>query len=200
MATSSMSMAASQPASDPAARPGVQAVLRRAVVVMGVSGCGKSSVGAGVAAALGLDYVDGDDLHDAASVSKMRAGLSLTDLDRWPWLGRIGARLADAQAAPPGLVVACSALRRDYRDCLRGAAPGVSFVFLDGPRALIRQRMEQRLGHYMPAQLLDSQLQTLERPGPDEPDVLTLDIDAPVATLIERAAAALQQPGALPLR
>ncbi|MEO5882511.1 MAG: gluconokinase [Caldimonas sp.] len=171
---------------------------RLPVVVMGVSGSGKSTVGAGIAAALGLDFVDGDGLHSPASVARMRAGIALADDDRWPWLDRIGACLADAAAAPAGLVLACSALKCAYRDRIRAAAPGVRFVFLDGSAELIAGRMQGRSGHYMPSSLLESQLATLERPGASEPDVLRVDIAEPAAAIIVVAASALaafQLPG-----
>jgi carbohydrate kinase (thermoresistant glucokinase family) len=187
-------MVASHSTSEAEASAEAQSRRQHAVVVMGVTGCGKSSVAAGIAAELGLACVDGDDLHDPASVAKMRAGLPLTDDDRGPWLDRIGARLARAAEAPGGVVIACSALRRDYRDRLRAAATDVRFIFLDGPHALILSRLERRTGHYMPVGLLDSQLRTLERPGADEPDVLTLEIAPLVATLVEQAVAALRQP------
>ena len=180
-----MSTAASPPACD--GPPG-----RLAVVVMGVSGSGKSQVGAGIAAALGVAFVDGDDLHMPHNVAKMKRGVALTDQDRWPWLDRIGALLADASQAPAGLVVACSALRRDYRDRIRADVPVLHFVFLDGPAELIRQRMTRRRGHYMPTGLLDSQFRTLERPGSDEPDVLRLPIELPVERIVADAVAALR--------
>ena len=164
---------------------------RLAVVVMGVSGCGKSTVAAGIADRLGLHFIDGDTLHPEANVARMRAGIPLEDADRWPWLDRIGACLADADRWPQGLAVACSALRRIYRDRLRAAAPGVRFVFLDGAPEVIAARMAQRSGHYMPAALLSSQLQTLERPGPDETDVQRSGIDMPAADVIERLALSL---------
>ena len=130
------------------------------LVVMGVSGCGKSTVGHAIAQQLGLAMVDGDDLHAPESVVRMRAGQPLTDADRWPWLDRVGQRLATSEA---GLVIACSALRRSYRDRIRQHAGTVRFLFLDGPHDLIAQRLQQRRGHYMPATLLDSQFSTLER-------------------------------------
>jgi len=164
-----------------------------AVVVMGVSGSGKSQVGKGIATALGLRFVDGDDLHTPHNVAKMKRGVALTDQDRWPWLDRIGARLADAAESPAGLVVACSALRRDYRDRIRADVPVLHFVFLDGSAELIRERMARRMGHYMPTGLLDSQLKTLERPGPDEPDVLRLSIEPPVEHIVSHAVAALKR-------
>jgi gluconokinase len=164
---------------------------RLAVVVMGVSGTGKSSVAAGLAGALGVPWIDGDDLHAPEAVARMRGGQSLTDEDRWPWLARIGACLVNAAAAPDGVVVACSALKRAYRDRLRAAAPGMHFVFLDGPRALIQQRLEERSGHYMPTALLDSQLQTLEKPDASEPDVLHAGIDQPVPSIVASMSACL---------
>ena len=157
---------------------------------MGVSGSGKSTVGAGIADALGLGFVDGDGLHSRENVARMAAGQALGDEDRWPWLDRIGARLADADAAA-GLVIACSALKRSYRDRIRAAAPGVRFVFLDGPAELIGARMVGRSGHYMPPALLASQLQTLEPPGDDEADALRFDIAVPAAEIVRRAALAL---------
>ncbi len=158
---------------------------------MGVSGTGKSTVAAGIGAAAGLDFIDGDGLHPAANVARMRAGIALDDDDRRPWLDRIGACLADAAAAPAGVVVACSVLKRAYRDRLRAAAPGVRFVFLDGPAELIAARLGSRSGHYMPASLLASQLQTLERPGDDEVDVERFGIDLPADEIVARATAAL---------
>ncbi|MEP6740149.1 MAG: gluconokinase [Caldimonas sp.] len=165
---------------------------RIAVVVMGVSGSGKSTIAVGIASALGLHFIDGDSLHTPASVAKMRAGTPLQDEDRWPWLDRIGASLADAARWPPGLVVACSALKRAYRDRIRGATPGVRFVFLDGSADLIGARMAERAGHYMPSTLLASQLGTLEVPGDDEPDVLRLGIEPPASEIVRRAVRALK--------
>jgi gluconokinase len=162
------------------------------IVVMGVSGCGKSTVSQAVAQRMGLDVVDGDDLHLPESVAKMRAGIALQDDDRWPWLDRIGDYLADSPDGAPGRVVACSALRRAYRDRIRSHAGEVCFLFLQGDYALIAQRMHQRVGHYMQAGLLDSQFQTLETPGPDETDVITLAIDMPMAALVDQAVSALQ--------
>jgi len=121
----------------------------------------------------------------------MRRGQALSDADRWPWLDRVGMALADARRSPQGLVLACSALRRVYRDRLRAACPGLRFVFLDGDAPLIEQRMRQRTGHYMPCALLDSQWQTLERPGADETDVLRLDIAEPLARVVDQAVASL---------
>lgn len=160
------------------------------VVIMGVSGCGKSSLGAALAAALGIPYRDGDDLHPAATVAKMRAGIALSDADRWPWLDHVAQVLRED--AP--LVVGCSALRRAYRDRIRAAAGGpVRFVHLAGSRALIASRMAAREGHYMPLALLDSQFATLEPPAPDE--ALTLDIVRPLGELVETALMHLRAEG-----
>jgi gluconokinase len=167
-----------------------QASSRR-VVVMGVSGSGKSTIGAEIAAALALRFVDGDSLHSAANVARMQSGVPLTDDDRWPWLDRIGAELADAARSPAGVVVACSALRRAYRDRIRAAAPGVRFVFLDGAQSTIEARMATRSGHYMPTSLLASQFATLERPGRGERGVVTLSIERPVADVVGDAVRAL---------
>jgi gluconokinase len=160
------------------------------LIVMGVSGCGKSTMAAALGKRLGLDMVDGDDLHLPESVAKMRAGIALEDADRWPWLERIGDYLA--QPHPQGRVVACSALKRVYRDRIRAQAGDVCFVFLDGDFELINQRMRQRPGHYMPAGLLDSQFRTLEKPQADETDVIRLPITEPVQDMVAQALAALQ--------
>jgi gluconokinase len=147
------------------------------VVVMGVSGCGKSSIGVRLAAALGVDYVEGDQLHPPENIERMRSGTPLTDDDRRDWLQALAGRLALAQAASSGLVLSCSALKRGYRDVLRGGAPGLRLVYLHGRRELLAQRVAARSGHYMPASLLDSQLATLEPPGADEA-ALAIDIEA----------------------
>lgn len=161
------------------------------IVVMGVSGCGKSTVSTEIARELALDVTDGDDLHLPASVEKMRTGTPLEDQDRWPWLDRIGHHLAQAQFAGQGRVVACSALKRDYRDRIRNLVPAVRFVFLQGSAALIRERLAQRQGHYMPPELLDSQIRTLEVPAADETDVLTVSIDQPLEGLVAQVKASL---------
>lgn len=153
--------------------------MTRRIVIMGVSGCGKSSVGAGLGERLGIPYRDGDDLHPAANVDKMRAGVPLTDDDRWPWLDRVAKVLRDD--AP--VIVGCSALRRVYRDRIRDGAGGpVRFIHLAGDRAVIAARMAARTGHYMPTTLLDSQFATLEPPGPDE--AMTVDIDQPLTAIL----------------
>ena len=167
------------------------AALPPRLIVMGVSGSGKSTLGSALAERMGLEMIDGDDLHLPESVAKMRAGIALEDADRWPWLDRIGSLLA-ARSQPPGLVVACSALRRVYRDRIRHSAKGVRFLFLDGGFELIRQRMTLRVGHYMQPELLQSQFRTLERPGADETDVLALNIHRSVDDLVEAAVLGLR--------
>lgn len=156
------------------------------LVVMGVSGCGKSSVGAGLAAALGQRFVDGDSLHPAANIAKMAQGIALTDDDRAPWLAEVGAVLHDQ-----GGVIACSALKRSYRDLIRATAGEVSFLYLRGRRETLLSRMSLRPGHFMPTALLDSQLATLEEPQPDEPH-LVADIETPLAQIIAGFVAALR--------
>ena len=160
---------------------------------MGVSGCGKSTMATALAAQLGLDMVDGDDLHLTESVAKMRSGIALDDADRWPWLDRIGDYLSTPHAQ--GRVVACSALKRAYRDRIRAQAGDVCFVFLDGDFSLIEKRMRQRVGHYMQPGLLDSQFRTLEKPQADETDVIHLPITEPVQAMVEQALQALQNLG-----
>lgn len=166
-----------------------QSVLRRpcAVIVMGVSGCGKSSVGAAIAERLDLPFIEGDVLHPRANVEKMSRGEPLNDDDRWPWLEEIGTRMADALDANAGIVVSCSSLKRIYRDRLRDATGNrLTFVYLDGSRELLTGRMGARTGHFMPLSLLDSQLATLEVPT-GEPGVVTVSIDQSVDAIVEDA-------------
>jgi gluconokinase len=162
------------------------------VCVMGVSGAGKTVVGTLLADALAVPFLEGDALHPPENVRRMAQGISLTDDDRRGWLRAIADRIAQARRARSGLVVACSALKRAYRDVLRGADGELQFAHLTGDAGLIRQRMGQRVGHYMPASLLDSQLATLEVPGVDE-HAWTFDVaDSPsaiVAHIVERLAA-----------
>jgi gluconokinase len=145
----------------------------RVVVVMGVSGSGKTTVASLLAGRLDWEFADGDDFHPPANVAKMQAGTPLTDEDRWPWLAAIaawidGTRAASAAGRGPGGVVACSALRRAYRDVLIGDRPDVRLVYLRGERDVIGRRMTARHGHFMPTTLLDSQFRTLEEPAADE--------------------------------
>ncbi|PZQ89963.1 MAG: gluconate kinase [Leifsonia xyli] len=167
--------------------PGSVDAVSFSVVVMGVSGSGKSTVGAMLAERLGVEFADGDALHPPANVAKMAAGIPLDDADRWPWLDAVGERLA---ASP--VVVACSALRRSYRERLRAASPGVRFVLLDGDREVLSARLGARQDHFMPATLLDSQLATLEHPDADE-QVLVYDVAEAPADIADAAARALEQ-------
>ncbi|MES2976977.1 MAG: gluconokinase [Pseudomonadota bacterium] len=152
-------------------------------VVMGVSGCGKSTVGSLLAQALGVDFLEGDTLHPPANVQRMSQGFALSDADRKGWLSALSERIHTARQAGKGLVVSCSALKRAYRDQLRSAAPDLVLVHLDGSEALFAQRMHLRTGHYMPASLLASQLATLERPGPDE-NVRCFDVSESPDTIV----------------
>lgn len=156
------------------------------VVVMGVSGSGKSTIGALLAAQLGVPFIDADDLHPASNVGKMAAGIPLTDDDRWPWLAQVGAALAERRGS--GAVIACSALKRAYRDAIRHPASSVRFVLLEGTRDLIAVRIGQRVDHFMPPALLDSQLAMLEPLGLDERGIVADVALRPEAIAIEVAA------------
>jgi len=148
------------------------------VVVMGVSGCGKSTLGHVLAGRLAVTFVEGDDLHSAVNVAKMAAGQPLTDDDRAGWLQVLSGRLRQSFTQAQGLVVACSALKKAYRDVLRQGAPDVLFVHLQGSPEVLMQRLQQRTAHYMPATLLQSQLAILEPPLQSEL-ALTLDMLLP---------------------
>ena len=161
--------------------------MGRHIVVMGVSAVGKSTVGAALAERLGIPFLDADDLHDAAAVAAMAAGIPLTDADRMPWLGRVGTALV---AQSGGAVIACSALARRYRDAIRATAPGAVFVHLDAPADVLAIRAGAREGHFMPASLLASQLATLEPLQPDEPG-FAIDASLPVGELVTAAASRL---------
>ncbi|MFI1164186.1 gluconokinase [Streptomyces sp. NPDC020801] len=158
------------------------------VVVMGVAGTGKTTIGPLLAARLGVPYAEGDDFHPQASIDKMTAGTPLDDKDRWPWLDAIGA-WADGRDGLGG-VVSSSALKRSYRDRLRAAAPGIVFVHLTGDRKLIEDRMAHRQGHFMPTALLDSQFATLQPLQADERGV-AVDVSGSPEEITARAAAAL---------
>ena len=160
------------------------------LVVMGVSGCGKTLIGRAVARALSLEFIEGDELHSPRNVALMAAGTPLTDADRADWLATIAARLGSAQAAGQGLVVSCSALKRSYRDTLRRGARGLQLVHLAGTPALLAARTAHRPGHYMPASLLASQFATLEPPGADE-HALTFDVVQPPSSIVNAVCAAI---------
>ena len=138
------------------------------VIVMGVSASGKTTIAEDLAAAEGWTLLEGDSFHPPANVAKMAAGTPLTDEDRWPWLRAIAAAIDAYRARGESAVVACSALRRSYRDILIGDRKDVRLVYLKGSEALIAERIKRRKGHFMPPALLHSQFETLEEPGPDE--------------------------------
>lgn len=153
---------------------------------MGVSAVGKSTVGTALAAAIGLPFEDGDDLHPQANIDKMAAGIPLSDVDRWPWLQLVGKSLA----RPGGAVIACSALKRAYRDCVRDDAPDAFFVFLHADARLLSARAAGRQGHFMPTTLLESQLAALEPLASDEHGV-SIDVEHSVDTIVTGAIRAL---------
>ena len=158
------------------------------VVVMGVSGCGKSTVGGLLARLIGVEFLEGDDWHPPRNVERMAAGIPLTDDDRRDWLLALAQRLASARDAAGGGVVSCSALKRSYREMLRSASPELAFVHLHADAALLEARLHARVDHFMPPSLLASQLQTLEAPGPDE-RAITFDATLPADTIAAQAAA-----------
>ena len=184
MGTFSMSTAASPRACYPLA-----------VVVMGVTGAGKTTVGRRLASALGAEFIDGDDLHTAEARGKMASGLALSDDDRWPWLDRIAARLAEGLVARRGTVIACSALRKSYRDRLRAkVGPALRFVYLAAEREAMRKRVGDRKGHYMPASLVDSQFAALEPPD-HEADVIEASAENELDAMIPLLAAKIRGSG-----
>jgi gluconokinase len=163
------------------------------IIVMGVAGAGKSSLGRVLAEKLALPFLEGDTFHPPANVAKMAAGVALNDDDRWPWLAALAAALKKSES---GAVLACSALKRAYRDRLRdGAGRPLKFVWLSVSRPALNARMSARTGHYMPASLLNSQLATLERPTPDEA-AITIDGDAPLAMILRDALSEIGAPAA----
>ncbi|NAW69780.1 AAA family ATPase [Vibrio sp. V27_P1S3P104] len=163
------------------------------IIVMGVSGCGKSTIGALIAQRLGAKFIDGDDLHPRANIEKMRRGEPLNDHDRAPWLERIrDAAFSLENKSEQGIIV-CSALKKAYRDQIREGNQHVTFLFLDGDKSLIIERMRARQGHFMKSDMLDSQFATLQRPSAEEKDVLTINIARDIDGVVEQAIAALQQ-------
>jgi len=159
-----------------------------ALIVMGVSGSGKSTIASTLAERLDWAFEDGDKFHPESNVAKMRAGHPLTDEDRWPWLEAIADEIGRVCKAGGHVVIACSALKRVYRDVLLRGRDDVCFVFLDGSQALIADRLSRRKGHFMPPGLLDSQFRTLEPPQADERPI-TVSIDAPVETIVNNIVA-----------
>jgi carbohydrate kinase (thermoresistant glucokinase family) len=162
------------------------------VVVMGVSSSGKTTIAAGLAQQEGWLLLEGDSFHPPANIAKMKAGTPLTDADRWPWLRAIAAREDELLAAGQSAVVACSALKRSYRDVLIGQRPETILMYLRGSHALIADRMKSRKHHFMPPELLDSQFATLEEPGPDEHPII-VDIGGPPETVIQDALRQLKE-------
>jgi len=162
------------------------------IVVMGVTGSGKTTVGQALADQLRLEYADADTFHSEANVAKMASGHPLTDEDRAPWLESVGRWLAAHDAS--GAVVGCSALRRRYRDVLRAAAPRLVLVHLAGDSGVLTERVAHRPGHFMPASLVTSQLETLEPLEPDEPG-LVVDLTTPVSDIVRNVAARLDTLG-----
>ncbi len=161
------------------------------IVVMGVSGCGKSTIGQGIAERLSATFKDGDELHPQANIERMSAGIALTDDDRWPWLDAIVAFAHRHTEQDQSIVIACSALKSSYRQRLAAGSARTCFVYLKGSHRLISDRQSSRGGHFMPASLIDSQFATLESPEA-EPNVVTVDIEQPVAAVIEHAKTQLQ--------
>lgn len=160
------------------------------VIVMGVSGSGKSTVAKGISTLMGWEFAEGDAFHSDANVAKMHSGQALTDDDRWPWLRSIGDWISAKEAAGESAVVTCSALRRVYRDLLREDRAHVRFLHVEAPSEIIQDRMEHRAGHYMPASLLPSQLATLEPLEADEPGVSIVN-EGTAAAVLDRALDAL---------
>ncbi|APU44867.1 gluconokinase [Streptomyces sp. TN58] len=165
---------------------------QRVVVMMGVAGTGKTTVGRLLAERLGLPYAEGDAFHPAANIAKMAAGHPLDDADRWPWLDAVGEWIRNRAGTACGGVIAASSLKRAYRDRLRAAAPGAVFVHLTGERSLIEERMAARKGHFMPTSLLESQFATLEPLQGDELGV-AVDVSGAPEEVAERALAALRR-------
>jgi gluconokinase len=161
-----------------------------ALIVMGVSGSGKSTVATALAERLTWTFEDGDRFHPASNVAKMKSGHPLTDEDRWPWLKAIADEIERVCHAGGHIVIACSSLKRAYRDVLVRGRKDVRFVFLDGSQALIGDRLAHRKGHFMPPGLLDSQFKTLEPPQADERPI-TVSIDAPVEVIVSNIVAQL---------
>jgi gluconokinase len=164
-----------------------------AIVVMGVAGCGKSIVGKGLAARLGAVFVEGDRLHPPENVARMTSGEPLTDTLRAGWLDAIGQQISASVRGGQSVVATCSALKRGYRDRLRGFCPDIVFLYLEIDPATARRRVANRKGHFMPASLVDSQFAILEAPAVDEM-ALTVDAKRPVADIIAEAAGLSRQP------
>lgn len=163
------------------------------IIVMGVSGCGKSTIGAKIAQRLNAKFIDGDDLHPRANIEKMSRGEPLDDSDRAPWLERIRDAAFSLENKSERGVIVCSALKKSYRDQIRDGNRNVTFIFLDGDKALIVERMQARKGHFMKTHMIDSQFAVLERPDAQETDVLPISITDDIDVVVEHAVHALYQ-------
>lgn len=161
------------------------------LVMMGVSGCGKTTVGRRIASALDWAFLEGDSLHSRSNIARMHAGEPLNDADRWPWLDAIARWMDTRHAAGQSAVITCSALKRSYRELLARGHPGACFAWLKVERAELERRLRRRREHFMPATLLDSQLDILEPPAPDE-RAFTIDADGTVEATVRAALAALE--------
>ncbi|ANI30510.1 gluconate kinase [Yersinia entomophaga] len=161
------------------------------IIVMGVSGSGKTTVGEAVAHAIHAKFIDGDDLHPRANIQKMASGHPLNDDDRMPWLERLSDAAYSLNHKNETGIIVCSALKRRYRDCLREGNKDMVFLYLKGSFDVIMERLKARSGHFMPTDLLKSQFETLEEPLADEKDVICVDIDADIDEVVRRCVAAL---------
>ncbi|HDL6875056.1 TPA: gluconokinase [Yersinia enterocolitica] len=165
----------------------------RSIIVMGVSGSGKTTVGEAVARRIHAKFIDGDDLHPRANIQKMGSGHPLNDEDRMPWLERLSDAAYSLHHKNESGIIVCSALKRRYRDRLREGNPEMVFLYLKGSFDVIMERLKARSGHFMPTDLLKSQFEALEEPGSEEPDVICVDIDADIDEVVQRCVLALEK-------
>ncbi|WP_447872461.1 gluconokinase [Serratia fonticola] len=165
----------------------------KSIILMGVSGSGKSTIGAAVAREIKAKFIDGDDLHPRANIQKMASGQPLNDEDRAPWLQRLNDAAYSLNHKNESGIIVCSALKRRYRDLLRQDNDNMVFIYLKGSFETILARLQARSGHFMPTELLKSQFEALEEPGVDEKDVICVDIDTDVEGVVGRCVAALKQ-------
>ncbi|ATM76416.1 TPA: gluconokinase [Serratia fonticola] len=165
----------------------------KSIILMGVSGSGKSTIGAAVAREIKAKFIDGDDLHPRANIQKMASGQPLNDEDRAPWLQRLNDAAYSLNHKNESGIIVCSALKRRYRDLLRKDNDNMVFIYLKGSFEVILGRLQARSGHFMPTELLKSQFEALEEPGADEKDVICVDIDTDVEGVVGRCVAALKQ-------
>ena len=164
----------------------------QSIILMGVSGSGKSTVGAALAREINAKFIDGDDLHPRANIQKMASGTPLNDDDRAPWLLRLNDAAYSLRHKNETGIIVCSALKRRYRDALRKDNEGMVFIYMKGSFEVIAERLKARAGHFMPTDLLRSQFDALEEPGEDEPDVLRVNIDHKLDGVVDRCIAALK--------